>query len=171
MRVPPQKGLESSSQIKFHFLGWQAAHRIGIVGIPMRVPPQKGLESSSQIKFFFLGWQATHRIGIVGIPVPLILLPHAVRELARPSKHKARPCPFNTSVPVRLPPQKGLESSSGSRQQALGIAVRVPVRLPSSEWSRKFFSKSFSSSGIRQQAVSAPTIHRRCPNARPSILI
>ena len=68
MGVPPQKGLESSSQIKFFFLGWQAAHRIGIVGFPMRVPPQKGLESSSQIKFFFLGWQAAHRIGIVGFP-------------------------------------------------------------------------------------------------------
>ena len=64
MRVPPQKRLESSSQIKFFFLGWQAAHRIGIVGVPMRVPPsrhssarpsapppQKGLESSSQKDF------------------------------------------------------------------------------------------------------------------------
>ena len=121
-------------------------------------PPQKGLESSSQIKFFFLGWQAAHRIPIVGIPVPLILLPHAVRELARPSKHTAHPYPFNTSVPVRLPPQKGLESSSGSRQQALGIAVRIPVRLPSTETSRKFSS--------RKQA--ARRRHRRRLNARPS---
>ena len=124
----------------------------------MRLPPQKGLESSSQIKFFFLGWQAAHSIGIVGVSVPLILLPHAVRELARPSKHTARPCPFNTSVPVRLPPQKGLESSSGSRQQALGIAVRIPVRLPSTETSRKFSS--------RKQA--ARRRHRRRLNARPS---
>ena len=31
MRVPPQKGLESSSQTKFFFLGWQAARSIGIV--------------------------------------------------------------------------------------------------------------------------------------------
>ena len=124
----------------------------------MLVPPQKGLESSSQIKFFFLGWQAAHSIGIVGVPVPLILLPHAVRELARPSKHTARSCPFNTSVPVRLPPQKGLESSSGSRQQALGIAVRIPVRLPSTETSRKFSS--------RKQA--APIRHRRRPNVPTS---
>ena len=124
----------------------------------MLVPPQKGLESSSQIKFFFLGWQAAHSIGIVGVPVPLILLPHAVRELERPSKHTARSCPFNISVPVRLPPQKGLESSSGSRQQALGIAVRIPVRLPSTETSRKFSS--------RKQAAGRR--HRRRPNAPPS---
>ena len=124
MRVTPQKGLESSSGSRqqtlgiavlipvrlpstetsrkfiskkvFHLRG-SRQHAEGIVGVPMRVPRQKGLESSSQIKFFFLGWQAAHSIGIVGIPVPLILLPHAVRELSRPSKHTARPCPFNTS--------------------------------------------------------------------------
>ena len=92
------------------------------------------------------------------IAVHLILPLHPGKNLGRPSRHTARPRPLNTSVPVRLPPQKGLESSSGSRQQALGIAVRIPVRLPSTERSRKFSS--------RKQA--ARRRHRRRPNARPS---
>ena len=127
MRVPPQKGLESSSQIKFFFLGWQAAHRIGIVGVPMRVPPSRHSSGASQCasstersrkffskRFFFFGNQAASR--------------------------------------------NSLESSSGSRQQALDIAARIPMGLPSTERSRKFFWKQ-----------AASTRHSSAhPNRRPS---
>ena len=156
--VPPQKGLESSSQIKFFFSGWQAAHRIGIVGFPNGRPSTErsrkffsnkvfllGVAGStqnrhsrlpkwaslhSQIKFFFLGWQAAHRIGIVGVPMRV-----------PPSRH-------SSARPSAPPPQKGLESSSQIKFFFLGwqAAHRIgivgfPNGRPSTERSRKFFSK------------------------------
>ena len=130
-----------------------------IVDVPMLVPPHKGPESSLHIGFSALWriWDA--QVGIQRVPVPLLLLHYTVTEHRGPLNTSSTPWQEpGTSVPVRLPPQKGLECSSGSRQQALGIAVRVPVRLPSTETSRKFSS--------RKQA--AHRRHRRRPNARPS---
>ena len=155
MRVPPQKGLESSSGRKFFFFGKQAAS-----SRHCRRPNARPSTERSR-KFF------SNKVFLLGVAGSTQNRHSSARPNAHPSTERSRKFFSNkvfffgkqaassrhssahllkkvflllwttqhaegiVGVPMRVPPQKGLESSSqtkfsssGNRQQAVGIAVR-----------------------------------------------